>query len=69
MPKLGDDSYNQQKTLILMPNHLQICALTTIQVENSPLIQQICDAMSEDSFSHDIRKYKSFDPKNHLTNF
>ena len=40
---------------------------------NSPLIQEICDAMSQDSISHDIQqklsKYKSFDPKIHLNNF
>jgi hypothetical protein len=73
MPKPGDDSYDQQKTIILKPNHLQIYTLTTIHVTSSPLVQQICDAMPQDFFSHDIRQqlndYKSFDPKNHLNNF
>ena len=40
---------------------------------NSRVIQQICDAISQNSFSRDIkqklRKYKSFDHENHLNNF
>jgi hypothetical protein len=73
MPKRADDSYDQQKTIILKPNHLQICTLTTMHITSSPLVQQICDAMPQDSFSHDIKQqlndYKSFDPENHLNNF
>jgi hypothetical protein len=44
-----------------------------MHVTSSPLVQQICDGMPQDSFSHDIRQqlndYKSFDPENHLNNF
>jgi hypothetical protein len=43
-----------------------------MHVKSSPLVQQICDAMLQDSFSHGIQQLKyfqSFDLENHLNNF
>lgn len=72
-PKPGEESYDQQKTTILKPQLLQLCVLTTMQKETSPLIQQIYDAMPGDTFSCDIQQqlnnHKSLDSDDHLNNF
>lgn len=47
-PKEGDEIYNQQKTIILRPEHLSLHSWITSLLKNCPIIEEIKKVLKQD---------------------
>ena len=54
-PKEGDEIYNQQKTIVLRPENLNLHSLVTSLPKNCPIIEEIKKNLKEDPLVKNVR--------------
>jgi len=54
-PKEGDASFDQQRTILLKPEHFHLRAIKSTLTVDSTLVKQIQSSMSSDPLIHDIQ--------------
>jgi len=75
-PKEGDTSFDQQRTILLKPEHFHLRAMKSTLTVDSIFVKQIQSSMSSDPLIHDIKNTSSkshdtskFEFKNNLLYF